>query len=93
MTNAWNLRHVNANKLFLRVFIYCFFYLLSSCAEKNVSLADGRMVTQRKYDRMIQHALKTAEKEARKSVKGKMSRKQIREFENSQSIPVELELP
>lgn len=68
------------------------FYVIS-CAEKNVSLADGRMVTQRKYDRMIQHALNASEKEARKAVKGKMSRKQIREFENSQSIPVELKLP
>jgi hypothetical protein len=75
------------------IFIFFTFTLLYSCAEKNVSLADGRMVTQRKYDRMIQHALKTAEKEARKSVKGKMSRKQIREFENSQSIPLELKLP
>jgi ABC-type glutathione transport system ATPase component len=76
------------------VFIFSFtISLLSSCAEKTVSLADGRMVTQRKYDRMIQHALKTAEKEARKSVKGKMSRKQIREFENSESIPVELKMP
>ena len=93
MTNAWNLRHVNANKLFLRVFIYCFFYVLSSCSQKTVSLADGRMVTQRKYDHMIQHAFKTAEKEARKAVKGKMSKKQIREFENSQSIPVELKMP
>jgi|GEM_PF-2912124 len=64
-----------------------------SCAEKTVSLADGRMVTQRKYDRMIQHALHAAEKEARKAVKGRMSRKQIREFENSESIPVELKMP
>jgi outer membrane protein assembly factor BamE (lipoprotein component of BamABCDE complex) len=54
----------------------------SSCSKKTVPLADGRMVTQGKYNRMIQHVLKTAEKEARKSVKGKMSRKQIREFEN-----------
>ena len=36
---------------------------------------------------------KIAEKEARKSVKGKMSRKQIRLFENSESIPVELKTP
>jgi hypothetical protein len=80
--------------LFSREFkIFLFLIIISSCAEKNVSLADGRMVTQRKYDRMIQHAIKTAEKEARKSVKGKMSRKQIREFENSQSIPLELKLP
>jgi hypothetical protein len=51
------------------------------------------MVTQRKYDRMIQHALNTAEKDARQEVKGKMSRKQIREFENSKDIPVEVEMP
>lgn len=75
------------------IFIFFTFTFLSSCAEKTVSLADGRMVTQRKYDRMIRHALHAAEKEARKSVKGKMSRKQIREFENSESIPVELKMP
>ncbi|MFN5031717.1 MAG: hypothetical protein ACK5FX_05790 [Flavobacteriia bacterium] len=80
--------------MFSREFkIFLFLIIISSCAEKTVSLADGRMVTQRKYDRMIQHALHAAEKEARKAVKGKMSRKQIREFENSQSIPVELKLP
>lgn len=72
------------------VLVVCF---LSSCSPKTVPLADGRMVTQRKYDRMIQHALNTAEKEARKAVKGKMSRKQIREFENSNSIPVDVHIP
>ena len=74
-------------------FLFCLILLLSSCAQKTVSLADGRMVTQRKYDRMIRHAFNAAEKEARKSVKGKMSRKQIREFENSESIPVKLKMP
>lgn len=74
------------------LFVFLIICLLS-CSKKTVSLADGRMVTQRKYDRMIQHALNTAEKDARQEVKGKMSRKQIREFENSKDIPVEVEMP
>ena len=68
------------------------FVSLCACAEKTVPLADGHMVTQHKYDRMIQHAFKTADKEARKAVKGKMSRRQIREFKNSKEIPVDVKI-
>jgi hypothetical protein len=97
MINAWNPKLVSASKIFfLRASYFVIFLLILSvysCSEKTVTLADGRMVTQRKYDRMIQHALNTAEKDARKAVKGKMTRKQIREFENSEAIPVELNMP
>jgi hypothetical protein len=78
--------------LIFTIRIVLILFLFACCAEKTVSLADGRIVTQRKYDRMIQHAFKTADKEARKAVKGKMSRRQIREFKNSKDIPVDVKI-
>jgi hypothetical protein len=66
-------------------------FLLGSCAiqEKSIELANGEMVTQKKYDRMIGKAFKSADKEARKSVKGKMSRKEIKEFRENITVVVD----
>lgn len=66
-------------------------FLLGSCRtqEKSIELANGKMVTQKQYDKMIDHAFKSAEKQARKAVKGKMSKKQIREFHKSIIVEVD----
>jgi hypothetical protein len=76
------------NKVISILFIIIF---LSSCAtqQKTIELTDGTMVTQKKYDKMIENAFKYADKHARKSSKGKLSRKQIREFRNEITVEVD----
>ena len=54
--------------------------LTSSCQEKTILLANGKYVTKRKYDRMINNAFKHAEKESRKKLK--MTKKQQRDLWN-----------
>jgi hypothetical protein len=65
--------------------------LVSSCAtqQKTVELANGTMVTQKEYDKMLNHAFKSADKAGRDAVKGKMSRKQIREFHEEISVEID----
>jgi hypothetical protein len=79
--NLFKLRTVSG---FIIIFVLA---LLIGCAEKTVSLVDGTMITQRKYDKLINNAFKKADKAGRKAVRGKMSRKQIRDFKNT---PVDL---
>lgn len=76
------------NKLISLLFVI---FLLGSCViqEKSVELANGEMVTQKKYDQMIEKAFKSADKEARKSVKGKMSRKEIKEFRETITVKID----
>lgn len=76
------------NKVILLLFVV---FLLGSCAiqEKTIELANGEMVTQKKYDRMLDKAFKFADKEARKSVKGELSKKQIREFRGGITVEVD----
>lgn len=65
------------------VLIFSFGLLVSSCVtqQKSVELANGKMVTQKQYNKMLDKAFKAADKEGRKAVKGKLSRKQIREIQ------------
>lgn len=76
------------NKVISILFLVVF---LTSCAtqQKTVELANGNMVTQKQYDRMLDNAFKYADKEARKSVKGKLSKKQIREFREGVTVGVD----
>ena len=76
------------NKVISILFLVVF---LTSCAtqQKTVELANGNMVTQKQYDRMLDKAFKYADKEARKSVKGKLSKKQIREFREGVTVGVD----
>jgi len=64
------------------ILVFVFGLLFSSCAtqQKTVELANGKMVTQKEYEKMLNHAFKVADKESRKSVRGKLRRKQIREI-------------
>lgn len=70
------------------VLIFIFGLLISSCAtqQKTVELANGKMVTQKEYEKMLKHAFKAADKEGRKAVKGKLSRKQIREIHEEVTV-------
>jgi hypothetical protein len=65
---------------------------MTSCAiqEKNIELVDGSFITQRKYDRIIRRAFRGAERTANKSVRGLMTRKQVRKF--LRETPVETEI-
>lgn len=65
--------------------------LVSSCAtqQKTVELANGKMVTQKQYDKMLDKAFKQAEIEAKKAVKGKLTNKEIKEFNQSLTIEVD----
>jgi len=76
------------NKVISILFLVVF---LTSCAtqQKTVELANGDMVTQKQYDRMLDKAFKYADKEARKSDKGKLSKKQIREFREGVTVEVD----
>ena len=66
--------------------IVSFLSVLYSCTpqKKTVLLANGKYVTQKKYDKMISNAFKHAEKVARKT--SKMSKKEMRDFEKSLSV-------
>lgn len=70
------------------VLILIFGLLISSCAtqQKSVELANGEMVTQKQYDKMLEKAFKTADKEARKSVKGKLNRKEVKELRENTTV-------
>jgi hypothetical protein len=59
-----------------------FIMLFSSCAiqKKSVELANGELVTQKKYNKMLSKAFKNADKQAKKTVKGVMNKKQIKNF-------------
>lgn len=70
------------------VLIFSFGLLVSSCVtqQRSVELANGKMVTQKQYNKMLDKAFKTADKNARKSVKGKLSKKQIREIHEEVTV-------
>ena len=65
--------------------------IISSCAtqQKTVELANGKMVTQKEYEKMLNHAFKAADKEGRKAVKGKLTRKQIREIHENVTVTID----
>ena len=70
------------------VLILIFGLLVSSCAtqQKSVELANGEMVTQKQYDRMLEKAFKTADKDARKFVKSKLNRKEVKELRENTTV-------
>jgi len=67
------------------ILIFFSVILLTSCVtqEKTIKLCDGTYITQKKYDKILKHIHKDAKRFARKSVRGEMTRKQIRQFEKS----------
>lgn len=73
------------------VLIIVFGLVISSCAtqEKTVELASGKMVTQKKYNKMLDKAFKTADRDARKSVKGNLNKKEIKEFRNNINVTLD----
>lgn len=77
-------------KMYKVILSILFVSLISSCSiqKKTVELANGEMVTERKYNRMIKKSFKYADKKARESVKGQMTKKQIRDFMNSNNTNV-----
>ncbi len=62
--------------------------IVSSCAEKTIPLANGKMVTENYLNRKSNQAFRHANRVANKAVRGSMSRKQIREFLNSKGSEV-----
>jgi hypothetical protein len=70
------------NKLIL---IFFSVILLTSCVtqEKTIKLCNGTYITQKKYDKIIKYIEKDSKRFARKSVRGEMTHKQIRQFEKS----------
>lgn len=72
------------NKVFLTLVIGL---LIISCGtQKTVTLANGKTVTQKKYDRMLNKAFRDADKAARDAVKGRMNRKEIRELKKELTV-------
>lgn len=75
-----------------KVVLFLFFgVLVSSCVtqQKTVELANGKMVTQKEYEKMLNHAFKSADREGRKAVKGKLTRKQIREIHENVTVEID----
>jgi len=56
---------------------------VSSCAEKTIPLANGKMVTEKQFDRRINSSFRHANRVANKSMRDKLSRKQRRELWNT----------
>lgn len=73
------------------ILIIGFTLSLISCAtqQKTVELANGKMVTQKEYNKMLNNAFKAADKSGRKAVKGKLSRKQIREIHENVTVEID----
>lgn len=73
------------------VLVLFFGLIVSSCAtqQNTVELSNGKMVTQKQYEKMLGKAFKTAERDANKSVKGKMSRKDIKELRENISVTLD----
>ena len=72
------------NKVFLTLVIGL---LIVSCGtQKTVTLSNGKTVTQKKYDRMLNKAFRDADKAARDAVKGRMNRKEIRELKKELTV-------
>lgn len=65
--------------------------LLFSCntQKKTVELANGKMITEKQYAKLLNSSLKKANRAANKSVKNKLSRKQRKELFNNVSIKVD----
>ena len=64
---------------------------LTSCASqlKTVELANGEMITQKQYQKKLDKSFRIAEKDARKTVKGKMTKKDIEEFHQTTTVVVD----
>jgi hypothetical protein len=67
-------------------------FVLTSCSvyEKNVPLADGTLITQKKYDRIIRKVFRDAERSANKVVRKQLSRKQTKNLFNDTNITIEV---
>jgi hypothetical protein len=57
--------------------------------QKTVQLANGKMVTQQKYDRMLDKSFKEADKAGRRAVKGQMSKKDIDSLNKDLEVTVD----
>ena len=67
-------------------------FVLTSCSvyEKNVPLADGTLITQKKYDRIIRKVSRDAERSANKVVRKQLSRKQTKNLFKDTNITIEV---
>lgn len=64
--------------------------LITSCgSQKTISLANGDMVSQKKYDKLLNKSFKVADKAGKRAVKGEMSKRDIRSFKNDVNISVD----
>lgn len=64
--------------------------LITSCgSQKTISLANGDMVSQKKYDKLLNKSFKAADKAGKQAVKGEMSKRDIRSFKNDVNISVD----
>jgi hypothetical protein len=74
---------------FISVFV--FGLLITSCStqQKTVQLANGKMVTQRQYDKMLNHAFNEADKAGRRAVKGEMSKNDIDSLNNELEVVID----
>lgn len=64
--------------------------LITSCgSQKTISLANGDMVSQKKYDKLLNKSFKAADKAGKRAVKGEMSKRDIRSFKNDVNISVD----
>lgn len=66
--------------------IFVIFLIFSSCAMQNktVMLASGRYVTEKTYHKMLNNAMKSAEKSARKACG--ISKKQAKSFDREINV-------
>lgn len=68
-----------------------FFLFLVSCApqSKTVELANGEKITQKQYQKKLNKSFRIAEKDARKVVKGKMTKKDVDEFYRKTTVVID----
>jgi len=71
--------------------LFIFGLVITSCAtqQKTVQLSNGKMVTQRQYDKMLNRAFSEADKAGRRAVKGEMSKKDIDSLKNELELVVD----
>jgi hypothetical protein len=71
---------------------FIFGLLITSCItqQKTVKLANGEMVTQQQYDKMLNRAFKAADKSGRRAVKGEMSKKDVDSLNNDLEVVIDI---
>ncbi len=66
--------------------------LTTSCTpQKTIQLANGEVITEKKLDRLTRRAERRAKRAAYKSVKGRLSKKQVNDFMNSTDTNISID--